>query len=53
MSALGVDTVMYLGELAANTILDTEDNNINTEIEEYNARGDKDNVCDGQIEYEG
>ena len=44
MSALGVDMVMYLGELAANTILDTEDNNINTEIEEYNARGDKDNV---------
>ena len=36
--------VMYLGELAANTILDTEDNNINTEIEEYNARGDKNNV---------
>ena len=39
MSALGVDMVMYLGELAANTILDTEDNNINTEIEEYNTRG--------------
>ena len=44
MSSLGVDMVMYLGELAANTILDTEDNNINTEIEEYNARGDKNNV---------
>ena len=44
MSALGVDMVMYLGELAANTILDTEDNNINTELEEYNARGNKNNV---------
>ena len=44
MSSLGVDMVMYLGELAANTILNTEDNNINTEIEEYNTRGDKDNV---------
>ena len=44
MSALGVDMVMYLGELAANTILDTEDNNIDTELEEYNARGNKNNV---------
>ena len=44
MSSLGVDMVMYLGELAANTILDTEDNNINTELEEYNARGNKNNV---------
>ena len=44
ISSLGVDMVMYLGELAANTILDTEDNNINTELEEYNARGNKNNV---------
>ena len=44
MSSLGVDMVMYFGELAANTILDTEDNNINTELEEYNARGNKNNV---------
>ena len=44
MSALGVDMVMYLGELAANTILNTEDNNINTEIEEYSTSGDKNNV---------
>ena len=44
MSSLGVDMVMYFGELAANTILDTEDNNINTELEEYNARGNKINV---------
>ena len=44
MSALGVDMVMYFGELAANTILDTEDNNINTELKEYNARGNKNNV---------
>ena len=36
--------VMYLGELAANTILDTEDNNINTELEEYTTKGDRNNV---------
>ena len=44
MSSLGVDMVMYLGELAANTILDTEDNNINTELEEYTTKGDRNNV---------
>ena len=44
MSRLGVDMVMYLGELAANTILDTEDNNLNTEMEEYAAKGDTNNV---------
>ena len=36
--------VMYLGELAANTILDTEENNLNTEMEEYTAKGDRNNV---------
>ena len=44
VSSLGVDMVMYLGELAANTILDTEDNNINTELEEYTTKGDRNNV---------
>ena len=44
MSRLGVDMVMYLGELAANTILDTEENNLNTEMEEYTAKGDMNNV---------
>merc|ERR1711976_19616 len=44
MSSLGVDMVMYLGELAANTILNTEDNNINTELEEYTTKGDRNNV---------
>ena len=44
VSSLGVDMVMYLGELAANTILDTEENNINTEMEEYSARVDRKNV---------
>ena len=44
VSSLGMDMVMYLGELAANTILDTEDNNINTELEEYTTKGDRNNV---------
>ena len=44
VSSLGADMVMYLGELAANTILDTEDNNISTELEQYSTKADRSNV---------